>query len=148
MLLESPQAAAKRISARWGKSNMSREMHHLMRWQKLVVDAELVEPVRFVFAPHAGRNHAVAYDAERFEVAYERLQPAGFSNLNIACKNVKHSGLSGCGIASLAAARLLAISWIASNWLEYVRFAAHVSVFFTIKQVIAHALFECRRPLL
>ena len=101
-----------------------------MRWQKLVVDAELVEPVRFVFAPHAGRNHAVAYDAERFEVAYERLQPAGFSNLNIACKNVKHSGLSGCGIASLAAARLLAISWIASNWLEYVQFAAHVSVFF------------------
>ena len=78
MLLESPQAAAKRISARWGKSNMSREMHHLMRWHKLVVDAELVEAARLVFAPHARRNYAVAYGSARFEVAYERLQLAGF----------------------------------------------------------------------
>lgn len=93
MLLESSQAAAKRISARWGKSKMSREMHHLMRWQKLVVDAELIEAARLVFAPYARRNYAVAYGSSCFEVAYECLQPASFSDLHIACKNVKHGDL-------------------------------------------------------
>ena len=108
MLLEPPQAAAKRISARWGKSNMSHEMHHFMRWHKLVVDAELVEAARLVFAPHARRNYAVAYGSARFEVAYERLQPAGFPDLYITCKNARHDGLSVGGIAFPAATHLVA----------------------------------------
>lgn len=77
-----------------GQIVASCEMHHLVRWQKLVVDAELIEAARLVFAPYARCNYAVAYGSARFKVAYECLQPAGFSDLDIARKNVKHGGLS------------------------------------------------------
>lgn len=148
MRLEPPQAAAKRVSARRGKSNMSREMHHLMRWQKLVVDAELVEAARFVFAPHARCNYAVAHGSARFEVAYERLQPAGFPNLYITCKNVKHDGLSVDGIASLAATRLLA-SFSACKRLIGICLVRRSLVcnLFKFKRAFVRMLLECRHPL-
>ena len=148
MLLESPQAAAKRISARWGKSNMSREMHHLMRWHKLVVDAELVEAARLVFTPHARRNYAVAYGSARFEVAYERLQPAGFPNLYITCKNARHDGLSVGGIAFPAATHLVASFWACKRLIGIclVRksFVCNLSKF---KRAFVRTLLECRHPL-
>lgn len=119
-----------------------------MRWQKLVVDAELVEAARLVFAPYARRNYAVAYGSTRFEVAYERLQPASFSDLYIACKNVKHGGLSVGGIASLIATRLLA-SFSAGKRLIGICLVrrSFVCNLFKFKRAIARTLFECRRPL-
>lgn len=148
MLLESPQAAAKRISARWGKSNMSREMHHLMRWHKLVVDAELVEAARLVFAPHARRNYAAAYGSARFEVAYERLQPAGFPNLYITCKNARHDGLSVGGIAFPAATHLVASFWACRRLIGIclVR-KSFVCNLFKFKRAFVRTLLECRHPL-
>lgn len=145
--MEPPQAAAKRISARWGKSNMSREMHHLMRWHKLVVDVELVEATRLVFAPYARRNYAVAYGSTRFEVAYERLQPASFSDLYIACKNVKHDGLSVGVIAFPAATRLVASFWACKRLIGIclVR-RSFVCNLFKFKQAFVRMLLECRHP--